>query len=128
MGVFCRAGAAELLVRPRRQYVVEVIRFIDGSTRHEVWELPDSGWDDWAAAADRFLAHAIRGIAAEYAAELVEWLEINHWPYSGRLIVFPSQDGPHGDREERVCFELASEHLLSMFRRVNTEAAVADHE
>jgi hypothetical protein len=107
---------------------VEVIRFTDGHTRHEVWELPDSGWDDWAATADRFLARAIRGIASEYAGEQVEWLEVNHWPYSGRLIVFPSQDGPHGDRGERVCFELASEHLLTVFRQVKDAAPEADRE
>lgn len=108
--------------------VVEVVRFTDGPTRHEVWELADRGWDDWAAVVDRFLAHAIRGIAAEYAGEPVEWLEINQWPYTGRLLVFPSQDGPHGDRQERVCFELAGEHILSEFRRVKTEAAEADLE
>jgi hypothetical protein len=107
---------------------VEVIRFSDGPTRYEVWELPDAGWEDWAAVADRFLAHTIRGIAAEYASEPVEWLEINNWPYSGRLIVFPSQGGPHGDRGERVCFELASEHLLSVYRRVNYEVSEADRE
>jgi hypothetical protein len=107
---------------------VEVVQFTDGTTRCEVWELPETGWDNWATIVDRFLAHAIRGIAAEYADESVTWLEVNHWPYSGRLIVFPSQDGPHGDRKERVCFELASEHLLSVFRRVNAEAAEADRE
>jgi hypothetical protein len=107
---------------------VEVVRFTDGPTRHEIWELPDAGWKDWCTVADRFLAHAIRGIATEYASEPVEWLEINHWPYSGRLIVFPSGDGPHGDRGERVCFELAGEHLLSEFRRINAEASEADRE
>src|SRR5262245_1846374 len=107
---------------------MEVIRFTDGPTRHEVWELPDAGWKDWAAVVDRFLAHAIRSIAEEYAGEPVEWLEVNHWPHSGRLIVFPSQDGPHGDRGERVCFELSSEHLLAVFQRVSDEAPEADRD
>jgi hypothetical protein len=107
---------------------VKVIRFTDGPTRNEVWELPDAGWDEWAAVADEFLAHAIRGISAEYSREPVEWLEINHWPYSGRLIVFPSQEGPHGDRGERICFELASEHLLTVFRRVTSEVPETDRE
>jgi hypothetical protein len=97
---------------------VEVIQFTDGPTRHEIWELPDAGWDDWAAVVDRFLAHAIHGIAAEYANDSSEWLEVNQWQNSGRLIVFPSQDGPHGDRGERVCFELSSKHLEAASRRI----------
>ncbi len=98
---------------------MEVIRFTDGETRYEAWELPDAGWDDWAARLDSFLEHAIRGIAAEYDDTRVEWLEINYWQNSGRLIVFPSQEGPHGDRSERICFELASEHLEAESRRVS---------
>jgi hypothetical protein len=97
---------------------MEVITFDDGPTRCEVWKLPDGGWDDWAATVDRFLAHAIRGIAAEYAGGTVEWLELNQWPISGRLIVFPSQDGPGGDRGERVSFELASDHLEAASERI----------
>lgn len=97
---------------------MEIHRFKDGPTRCETWELPDAGWEDWASNVDRFLAHAIRGIAAEYAGEPVEWLEINYWQSSGRLIVFPSQSGPFGDRGERVCFELSSEHLEGGSRRV----------
>jgi hypothetical protein len=50
--------------------------------------------------------------------DAVEWLEINHWPNSGRLMVFPSQDGPFGNREERLYFELSSEHLEKENRRV----------
>jgi hypothetical protein len=107
---------------------VKVIQFTDGPTRNEVWELPDASWDDWAAVADEFLVHSINGIAAEYARASVKWLEINHWPHSGRLIVFPSQDGPSGDRNERVCFELVSEHLLTLFQRVKTEVPEADYE
>ena len=34
------------------------------------------------------------------------------------LIVFPSQDGPHGDRGERVCYELSSEHLETASRKI----------
>jgi hypothetical protein len=90
---------------------VEIIRFTDGPTLHEVWELPDAGWDDWATTADQFLADAIRAIVAEYPGERVEWLEVNYWQDSGRLIVWPSQEGPHGDRGERVCFELSSQYL-----------------
>ncbi len=98
---------------------MEVVRFTDGETRHEAWELSDAGWDDWASRLDSFLEHAIRGIAAEYDDTPVEWLEINYWQNSGRLIVFRSQDGPHGDRSERICFELASEHLEAESRRVS---------
>src|SRR5262245_44712841 len=98
---------------------MEVIQFTDGPTRYEVWELPDAGWDDWAGVVDRFLAHAIQGIAAEYTNAQAEWLEVNHWQDSGRLIVFPSQDGPHGDRGERVCFELSSKHLEAASRHIS---------
>jgi hypothetical protein len=98
---------------------VEVLRFTDGGTRYETWELPDAGWDAWATHVDRFLAYAIRGIVAQYAGDQVEWLEISYWQNSGRLIVFPSQDGPHGNRVERVCFELSSEHLEAESHRVS---------
>jgi hypothetical protein len=97
---------------------MDIVRFTDGLTRCETWKLSDTGWDDWASTVDRFLAHAIRGITAEYTGSPVEWLEINFWQDSGRLIVFPSQEGPSGDRVERVCFELASEHLEVESRRV----------
>jgi len=107
---------------------VEIIRFKDGECRYEVWNLPDGGWNDWADRADRFLAHSIREIAAEYAGEPIEWLEINHWPYSGRLIVFPSQEGPYGDRIERVCFELSSEYLEAAVRQVSKSVPEADQE
>jgi hypothetical protein len=98
---------------------VDVVRFTDDGTSHETWELPDAGWDDWAAQVDRFLAHSIRSIVGEYAGDCIEWLEINYWQNSGRLIVFPSKDGPLGDRGERVCFELSSEHLVSESRWVS---------
>ncbi len=98
---------------------MQVVRFTEGGTRHETWELPDVGWADWVAYTDRFLAHALRSIADEYAGDPVEWLEINYRQNSGRLIVFPSRDGPYGDRGERICFELSSEHLEAESRRVS---------
>jgi hypothetical protein len=107
---------------------MEVVRFTDGACCHEVWKLPDRGWDDWSACVDQFLAHAIGGIAAEYVRESVEWLEINHWPYSGRLIVFPSREGPPGDRHERVCFELTSQHLEAAFQQVDESVSGAERE
>jgi hypothetical protein len=107
---------------------VQVVKFTDGLTRHETWELPDNGWDDWATVTDRFLGHAIAGIAAEYVGDSVEWLEINGWPISGRLIVFPSQDGPFGNRGERVCFELSSKHLEAAFCRIGEVVPDADRD
>lgn len=80
--------------------------------------LPDRGWDDVCAQIDTFLADAIRAIAAEYANEPVEWLEINRWPSSGRLIVFPSQQGPDGDRKERICCQLNSDYLENEWTRI----------
>ena len=53
---------------------MKVSHFTDGPTHCEVWQLPDTGWDDWSEILDRFLAHAIRRIAHEYADERVEWL------------------------------------------------------
>ena len=107
---------------------MEVIRFTDGPTLHEVWELPDAGWDDWATTVDQFLAHAIRAIVAEYTGEPVEWLEVNHWQVSGRLLVWPSQEGPHGDRGERVCFELAGMHLETASRVISESAPDAEKD
>jgi hypothetical protein len=68
----------------------EVVRFTEGGMRNATWELPAAGCADGAAHVDVLLAHAIRGIAAEYIGEPVEWSEVNDWPDSGRLIVFPS--------------------------------------
>jgi hypothetical protein len=107
---------------------LQVVRFTDNGTRYETWELPDAGWADWAAHIDLLMAHAIREIAAEYIGEPVEWLEVNYWQETGRLIVFPSQDGPHGDRAERVCFELSSEHLEAESRRVSQSVPEAEQE
>jgi hypothetical protein len=105
---------------------LKVIQFNDGDCQFETWELPESGWEVWAATVDPFLAHAIRCIAAEYHDLSVEWLEINQW--SGRLIVFPSQDGPHGDRGERVCFELSSLHLEAASKRVFESVSEAEQD
>lgn len=107
---------------------MEVIRFIESATRHEIWELADAGWEDWTIVTDRFLAHAIQGITAEYPSDPVEWLEVNHWPISGRLIVFPSDEGPYGDRHERVCFELSSEHLATASRRISKSVSEANQD
>ena len=74
---------------------MQVVEYQDGRCHCIVWELPDNGWEDVARQFDSFLAHAIAAIAAGYAADPVEWLEINRWPDSGRLMVFPSQDGPN---------------------------------
>src|SRR5262245_7167289 len=97
---------------------MQIIEFQDGPCRHVAWELPDSGWDDVARQLDPFLANAIQAINSEYADEPVEWLVINHWPDTGRLIVFPSQDGPNGNRGERICFQLFSIYLENEFLRI----------
>jgi hypothetical protein len=107
---------------------LQVVRFADSGTRYETWELPDAGWADWTAHVDLLMAHAIREIADEYIGEPVEWLEVKYWQDTGRLIVFPSQDGPHGDRAERVCFELSSEHLEAESRRVSQSVPDAEQE
>ena len=98
---------------------MNIVRFTDGPTRYETWELPDASWEDFASAVDRFLSHAIRAIAAEYDGSPVEWLEVSYWRVAGRLIVFPSKDGSHRDRVERLCFELASRHLEAESHRIN---------
>jgi len=89
----------------------EIINYQDRSCRCTVWNLPDNGWYDVVEHIDPFLAHAIKHIAAEYAPDWFQWLEINHWQDSGRLIVYPSQEGPFGNRGERIYFELSSQHL-----------------
>jgi hypothetical protein len=97
---------------------MQVLESEDGRRRCVHWELPDSGWEDVAQSIDPFLVEAIRAVTAEYAGEAVEWLEINHWPDTGRLMVFPAQDGPYGNRGERVYFELDSGYLENEFRRI----------
>lgn len=107
---------------------MQVVKFQDGPTRCETWELPDGGWDDFVAVVDRFLAFAIAGIAAEYGGEAVKWLEVNGWPTSGRLMVFPSHEGPFGNRGERVCFELSSKHLEAACSRIGEALPTSDRD
>ena len=107
---------------------MEVVRFEDGPTRYETWELPDAGWPDWASVADDFLMHAVRGVVVAYPGDSAEWLEVNHWPSSGRLIVFPSEGGPYGDRGEKVCFELSSAYLALASRRIGASGSAAEQE
>jgi hypothetical protein len=97
---------------------MEITSSTDGNLRQISWDLPDQGWEDVAGELDRFLAAAIQGIAEEYAAEPVAWLEINHWGDSGRLIVFPAQDGPYGNRDERILYDLNSAYLETEFARI----------
>jgi len=98
---------------------MHVSEYQDRHRRCVHWDLPDRGWEDVARHLDPFLATAIREIAAEYAADPVEWLEINHWPDSGRLMLFPAHDGPYGNRKERVYFELSSDYLQNEFLRIS---------
>ena len=63
---------------------MQVIEQQDQGCRLVYWELPDHGWEDVARRIDPFLARAIHRIAAEYVGEPVPWLEVNHWPCSGR--------------------------------------------
>jgi hypothetical protein len=97
---------------------MKIVEYQNGRCRCIVWELPDCGWEDVAGRLDPFLAHAILSIAAEYATEPVKWLEVNHWPDTGRLMVFPSQDGPNGNRGERIYFEFRSNCLENEFLRI----------
>jgi hypothetical protein len=90
----------------------------EGRCRNVYWSLPDQGWEDLACQIDSFLASAIQAIAKEYAADPVEWLVINHWPDSGRLIVYPAQDGPCGNRGERIYLQIRSSYLEDEFRRI----------
>ena len=107
---------------------MEVVRFTDGGTSHETWELPDAGWDDWAAACGSIPGPCDSGHRGRVRRRSVQWLEINYWQGSGRLIAFPSQDGPHGDRGERVCFELSSEHLGAEAQRVSESVPEAEQD
>ncbi len=80
------------------------------------WKVPDRGWDDVDRQIDLFLSQAIQAIALEYADEPVEWLEINRWPDSARLIVYPSRN-LKGDRDERICCQMFSDHLQAEWER-----------
>jgi len=106
---------------------MQVVKYQDGRCRCVCWELPETGWADVARHIDPFLVQAIQAIAAEYADDPVQWLEINYWPASGRLIVFPAQDGPWGHRGERVYFELHSRHLDNDLSRID-DALVWEQE
>jgi len=80
------------------------------------WQVPNTGWEDVDRQIDLFLAASIREIVQEYADEPVEWLEINRWPDSGRLIVFPSRD-LKGNRDERICCQMFSDYLQAEWDR-----------
>lgn len=105
-----------------------VTRSRHGPTRLECWELPDAGWADWAATVDRFLAHALRGIAATCSGGQAAWLEVFADTNSGRLIVFPSRDGVGWDRGEPVRFELESRHLDEAWGRLIRELPPAGQD
>jgi hypothetical protein len=97
---------------------MEISEFQDGGTRCFCWKLPHGGWDDLARKLDEYLTSAIGTIIAAYADKPIAWLELNYWPDSGRLIVFPSEDGPFGDRGERVCFQFFSDYMQNEFDRI----------
>src|SRR4051794_17181928 len=97
--------------------LMKVLEQQEGRCRNVYWDVPDGGWEEAARHIDPFLADAIRAVDAEYAGDPAEWLVVNHWPDSGRLIVYPAQDGPYGNRGERVCFQLCSGHLEAAFRQ-----------
>lgn len=98
---------------------MQVFEQQEGGCRRVYWKLPDQGWEDVAGQIDPYLASAIQGIAKEYAPDPVEWLVINHWPDSGRLLVYPAQDGPYGNRGERIYFEISSGYLRNEFARIS---------
>ena len=75
---------------------MQITEYQDGNCRRIFWNLPDRGWTDVAEHIDPFLTQAIQAIASEYRDESVEWLEINRWPDSGRLIVYPRPRGHSG--------------------------------
>jgi len=97
---------------------MEITEFQDGQVRCPCWRLPNRGWDDLSQRLDDYLAECFRSIVAAYTDKVVAWVELNYWPDTGRLIVFPSDDGPFGDRNERVCFQLFSDHLQQEFDRI----------
>src|SRR5689334_3348264 len=90
----------------------------DGRRRCVHWDLPDQGWQEVARRIDPFLASAIQTIAVEYPDDPVRWLVINLWADSGRLLVYPAQDGPNGNRGERIYFALHSDYLENRHNRI----------
>jgi hypothetical protein len=97
---------------------MEITEFQDSGTRCPCWRLPNRGWDDFAENLDGYLADCFRLIAAACPDKPVAWVELNYWPDTGRLIVYPSDEGPFGDRNERVRFQLFSDHLQQEFERI----------
>src|SRR4029077_13928736 len=106
--------------------VMQVTENQDGRCRRVYWDLPDQGWEDLARQLDPFLAISIQAIATEYADDCVEWLVINRWPDSGRVLVYPAQDGPNGNRGEKIFFDLSSAYLENEFSRIGE--LVSGHE
>lgn len=94
---------------------MEITEFQDGSMRCVCWQLPNHGWNDVAEKLDDFLAECFLTIEARYPDKPVTWVELNFRPDGGRLIVFPSDEGPFGDRNERICYQLFSDHLQQQF-------------
>jgi hypothetical protein len=97
---------------------MEITEFHDGGTKCPCWRLPNLGWDDVSDKLDTYLSECFRTIAAAYTDKPVAWIELNYWPDTGRFIVFPSDDGPFGDRNEKVCFQLFSDYLQQEFDRI----------
>src|SRR5262249_22614701 len=98
--------------------------FADGDCRCVSWLVPDAGREDAIRHIDPFLSAAIRGIAAAHDGEPVEWLELNHWPSSGRLMVYPSRHGPFGGRTARSYFQLCSDYFEGEWRRIGSSSVV----
>jgi hypothetical protein len=97
---------------------MEITEFQDGRKRCPCWELPNLGWEDLSTKLDAYLSEAIAAIADAYTDLPAAWIQLNYWADSGRLIVYPSDDGPFGNRTERVCFQLFSDYLQHEFDRV----------
>ena len=102
---------------------MDVSEFHDDGVRCIGWSLPNSGWDDLSATICQFLTDALTGILQECSGEQLNWIEMNYWPDSGRLMVFPSQSGPLGDRDEPIFFQLCSGYLTEEWNRI---AAIVD--
>src|SRR5947209_3799910 len=97
---------------------MEITEFQDGNVRCPCWCFPDEGWDELCRKLDDFLCEAILAVSAAYQVKPAAWLEVNHWPDSGRLIVYPSDNGPFGGRNETICFQLFSDFLQHEFDRI----------
>jgi len=97
---------------------MEISEFDGDGTKCRCWRLPNLGWRNLSDKLDDYLSECVRSIAAAYPDKHVAWVELNYRPDTGRLIVFPSDDGPFGDRNERVCFQLVSDHLQQEFGQI----------